>query len=337
MEDIKAIYFDGLSSTPNNISLSIINNLLTIKNKSSGESITFSDSEYKLFLPVGKTDFKILLNNGNKIFFKYDNDIYKKLSKENSFFSKLADYSERNTRALLSIIFIAFISVLLIYKYALPVGVTLAKPLVPIKIKEITGDNVLKILDQGFLGKTNISKSKKKEILDKFIKFKSKINYNAKVKIYFRDGKKMGANAFAILPNKIILTDQLVRKLKVEEIIAVMAHELGHLKEDHGTEAMLRHSFLAGLSLLIIGGDPGTIQAVALGVAESGYSRAQEKEADFTGIDFLNQARINKNLLADALDALFGDFKEEESGFAEKYLSSHPGTAERTEYIRNLK
>ena len=55
--------------------------------------------------------------------------------------------------------------------------------------------------------------------------------------LLFRDGGKFGANAFALPSGKIIVTDQLASLLNDEQIVGVLAHELGHVVYRHGMRA----------------------------------------------------------------------------------------------------
>ncbi len=77
----------------------------------------------------------------------------------------------------------------------------------------------------------------------------------SRIQVQFRDGAgSFGANTFALPAGTIVVTDQLVNKaLHDDEIVAVIAHEIGHVVYRHG----MRNAFQASLigllpSLLLV-------------------------------------------------------------------------------------
>lgn len=61
------------------------------------------------------------------------------------------------------------------------------------------------------------------------------VNY----RLLFRRGGRVGADAFALPSGAIIVTDELIALAKHEyEVVAVLAHEIGHVRNRHG----LRHA-----------------------------------------------------------------------------------------------
>ena len=60
-------------------------------------------------------------------------------------------------------------------------------------------------------------------------------------RVIFRSGKTLGANVFSFPDGTIIFTDQLVKLAESEqELIAMLAHELGHLHYQHGMQTLNR-------------------------------------------------------------------------------------------------
>ena len=120
-----------------------------------------------------------------------------------------------------------------------------------------------------------------------------------------------------------------------DEVAGVLAHEMGHVVEHHGTEAVVR---AAGLSLIfqIFAGDASGL--VGLGAAagqfliEMSYSRSDEAEADESAVDILTAADIRTDGLATFFERL-----DRETGDAVVKLAmlySHPLSSDRAEAIR---
>lgn len=169
-------------------------------------------------------------------------------------------------------------------------------------------------------------------------------------RIEFRDGGWIGANAFAIPGGVIVATDQLVDiEQDDEHIAAVLAHEIGHLQNRHGSRQILQSS-LVGLLAAAFAGDASTLTSVVVGAPTmliySGYSRDFEREADRYAFGLLRETGRSPHLFGEALAKLENarpaarhDSEEcKAEGVPESpkrarvklgYLSTHPDTAER--------
>lgn len=83
--------------------------------------------------------------------------------------------------------------------------------------------------------------------------------------IYVIDGSKRSSKSNAYFsgfgPKKrIVLFDTLIADLETEELVAVLAHEIGHYKHKHTLQMLALSTFQTGMILFIFG--------VALGVPE---------------------------------------------------------------------
>lgn len=84
---------------------------------------------------------------------------------------------------------------------------------------------------------------------------------NAKFKIdniYVIDGSKRSSKANAYFsglgPKKrVVLYDTLIEEMETEEIVAVLAHEIGHYKKKHIISNLIMSVSLTGLSLFLLG------------------------------------------------------------------------------------
>lgn len=157
--------------------------------------------------------------------------------------------------------------------------------------------------------------------------------------VQFRKCRRVGANAFALPDGTIVMTDEMVALAGGdEELAAILAHEVGHVRERHGLRMALQ---AAGVAALVTGitGDAVSISSLApilpIVLLQSGYSRRFEEEADAFALAQLRAARIPARRFADVLERLeaerAGQSWNESSG---GYLSTHPATKERVERAR---
>jgi Zn-dependent protease with chaperone function len=146
--------------------------------------------------------------------------------------------------------------------------------------------------------------------------------------LHFRASRALGANAFALPGGNVVVTDQLVQLARHDrEVLAVIAHELGHVERRHSLRLALQ-SIGAGVLLVAITGDIGSFSDLAAGLPslllQSGYSRDMEREADAYALVWLGATCIPPQHFADILNRL-----DKSTPDAAGLLASHPGTGER--------
>ena len=124
-------------------------------------------------------------------------------------------------------------------------------------------------------------------------------------KLLFRKGGSIGANAFAVPNNTIVLTDELVKLAKHDnEILAVLAHEQGHLKERHSLQQALR-GIGTGVFLLAVTGDAADfLDSLPIILVSAQYSQAFELEADLYAVNELKRLSVPPGHLSDFLQRL---------------------------------
>jgi predicted Zn-dependent protease len=138
-------------------------------------------------------------------------------------------------------------------------------------------------------------------------------------------------NAFALPGDTVVLTDELVLALDEEALMAVMAHELGHVQHKHVMRRWVSSSMLSSLLQLTAGhssagGKMGSFAGQAL--IGSAYSRQDETQADFYAVDLLKKVGVNPLAFAKAMQ-FFQKIEKEKAAVAGNWTSSHPGTQER--------
>ncbi len=112
----------------------------------------------------------------------------------------------------------------------------------------------------------------------------------------------MGMNAAAIPNNTIIVTDELVKISGTdEEVLAVLAHEQGHLVQKHSMQKVISNLGVAGLFALVTGDLSDVVTASVVVLTDAGYSQAIELDADDYAMQHLHQQQISSIHLSNFL------------------------------------
>lgn len=224
-----------------------------------------------------------------------------------------------------------------LYRFALPAMVEVAVAVTPPVVPQLMSEAALASLDQSVLAPTELAEARQAAIRSDFHELADVARQGAAgFDLQFREGGAIGPNAFALPDGTIIVTDELVRLAgdRTDMVLAVLAHEIGHVEQEHSLRQLYRAAGLVGL-VMLIGGDIGAgaeellVQGSAL--LTLSYSRAQEAEADRYSVDLMRKTGRDPKALVPFFEILqqrFGD-----TGSAD-FLSTHPATPARIEAIR---
>ncbi|MDR3265306.1 MAG: M48 family metallopeptidase [Synergistaceae bacterium] len=117
-----------------------------------------------------------------------------------------------------------------------------------------------------------------------------------------------------------------------DEIAGVLGHEVGHVKRGHYDRSVRRNVGWSVLGSILgkAGGLAGAAGSVGMNLAESGFSREQEVEADDYGMDLSVKAGYSPWGLYNAMKSFKDNgFKTEPNGF-----NSHPPTDRRLRHLQ---
>ncbi|HAC64874.1 MAG TPA: peptidase M48 [Cyanothece sp. UBA12306] len=132
-------------------------------------------------------------------------------------------------------------------------------------------------------------------------------------------------NAFALPGGKIFINAGAIAKTNSEaEIAGLIAHELAHTVLSHGFQQMTQGSFAGSVVQYIpyVGGIAGNLIVL-------NYSRGMEKQADQFGTRLLAAS----GYAADGMRNLMVIMEAEDKNSPPAWLSSHPDTSDRVEYL----
>ncbi len=206
---------------------------------------------------------------------------------------------------------------------------------IPLGVDETIGEESLAVLDRVAFSPSTVAESRQAEIRADFDKMVTDMEPPMGGHLVFRSGDLFGANAFALAGNTVILTDELVELAEHdEEIIAVLAHEMGHIQHRHVMKHVARNAIVAVLLAAYVGdvsaitGAAATMPAV---LDSMRHSRAFEREADRVARDYLVSVGIAPSRLGDLLARLMAQCPDCEE--IPLYLSTHPPLDDRVEAL----
>ena len=144
-------------------------------------------------------------------------------------------------------------------------------------------------------------------------------------------------NAFALPGGFFYVNSGLILRAQEEsELAGVMAHEISHVTARHGTKQATKGEMmqLATIPLMLLGpggwAGYGIYQALNLAIPLSylKFSRDDEREADFLGLQYMYKAGYDPNAYVTFFERIQADEKRR-PGTIPKFFSTHPPTPER--------
>ncbi|MBE9039632.1 M48 family metalloprotease [Oscillatoriales cyanobacterium LEGE 11467] len=134
-------------------------------------------------------------------------------------------------------------------------------------------------------------------------------------------------NAFALPGGKIFIHTGAITRANTEaELAGLLAHEVAHAVLSHGYEGVMTNLLLSNVGREI---PLGNILSTLVSLD---HSRSQETQADILGTRVLNSA----GYAADGLRNLMATLYEEHGSRGPSFLSTHPASDDRVEYMEEL-
>lgn len=149
-----------------------------------------------------------------------------------------------------------------------------------------------------------------------------------------RRGDPGFVNALALPGGTVYVFDGLVRCLDDDEVMAVLAHELAHVRQRHAVRGLLRDAGGVALASVVFGDWSSVVGGAAAGIGSLAYSRDAEREADAMALKTLTAIGTPRAALARA----FAKLGHCVPGASEPpaIFSTHPPTDERIEAAGGL-
>jgi len=325
----EALFFDGRSSRASAITVIRDTRGNLTLDPGDGETRLVSARAYSTLRPVGRSPIILRFEGGEEVHIPTDDRSREVFGLGVPKVTRVIEAIENRPLSVVSVVVVALGVAIASYIYGLPILAEKIAPRVPVAIKREIGSQGFAFLDKVMFMSSNLGEDQQRRPRDIVGRLQAVVTLPLAPRVVTRrmgqDGKD-AANAMAILPDTIVATDKLVLQLDDAELEAVLAHEMGHLSFDHGTQSLVRGSAVSIATLVLFGGDPGVFQALAINLIDSKNSRDHEKQADRFALDALARGGRDPMALHRALKKISEG--HDESGLG-SYLSSHPMPEER--------
>ena len=224
-------------------------------------------------------------------------------------------------------------------EFGLPVMARSIAQAIPVSMEKSMGEQVLNGMDRVFFKPSQLPPARVKQLKKEFTNFIRHNGGSYHYRILFRKSKQIGANAFALPSGIIVFTDDMVTLAKDDrELLAVLAHEMGHVEQRHTLRHVLQDS-IAVVLLVMVTGDVHSASSLVASIptllVQAKFSRQFEDEADAYAAQALQKQDMSPHWLGSILARLE---KNRKGGYSvPNFLASHPTTPERIQHLKNLK
>jgi Zn-dependent protease with chaperone function len=330
---MRATYFDGRTAHAHPVTLAIDDGNLLV----SGEGISRQD-------PIGAVNVSDVLGSTFRVL-QFVDGASCEVADNDAFATMLAGQGvapsrvsawERSWRPALAALVIVLVTGFIGYRYGLPLFAERAANALPESMLNRVSFEMQHALDKTVFSKTKLSGQRMVPLLNAFDALA--LPDHRLLTLEFRDAGSLGANAMALPSGAIFMTDQLVALTSDDRVLmAVIAHEAGHVKRRHGLRQIIQGATVGALVTWYFGDFSALGAAAPASLLQAKYSRDLEREADAYAVQVLKMNNLPVSLLADALELIqnsHGPEGKEDAG-ALAYLSTHPATSERLAWLRS--
>jgi Zn-dependent protease with chaperone function len=330
-----ATYFDGRQSIAHPVMLALENDYLNV----TGDAVTRHDpiESIEIAPALGRTPRTLRFSDGASCEVTDVaalREMLAVLGRDRSLVTRLSEHAGWIVTAGLTLVFTLVVA----YLYAVPAIAEAIANRMPAAAVRRVGDHALNFLDIAVFTRSEIPPDRQGKIIEAFQLLRLPPSPdNIRGRLVFRKSDALGANALALPSGVIVVTDDLVKLVSDDrQIIAVLAHESGHLAHRHSLRLLLQNSVVA-LALTWYVGDTSMILATApTALLTAKYSRDFEHDADAYAAAVLRDNGLSPSDLADILERLETAHRPRRPGQppVRDYLSTHPLTSERIAFLR---
>lgn len=339
--EVDALYFDGRSSRVRAVRLSLAEGQLVLR----GEGLERREALAVLRLsePLGRSPRLITFPDGAHCEVPDDAVFRGLLARSGYRDASVVRWQFSRTAVLASLAALAACLVLA-HQWLLPQLARRVAEGVPEALTARLSDEALAMLDVNVFTPSRLPVARQQALTERVLALGQPDTPTVRPHLVFRRGGLMGANALALPSGLIVVTDELVALARSDdEILGVLAHEIGHVSQRHGLRLAIESSAV-GLFAAWYLGDLSTLMAgVPAALAQAHYSRRFEREADESAARLMGANGISPAALANILERMEVPADVGRGGGPEGvkphpapagYFSTHPLTEERIRYLR---
>jgi Zn-dependent protease with chaperone function len=342
MKSASVAYFDGKVSTRREVLFILDGEQVTIRGE--GVDRSYQVTDIRIPPAVGSVRRTVRLPDGGMC--ELDDTellVALELAAGTANPERLIHRWEKSLPLALTVVVLTALLVTLFVRYGVPALARHAALVLPPATEIAMGKEALATLDRMLMKPTTLKKERRDELTALFRRVAGPGEREAGYRLEFRSCPAIGANAFALPSGIVVMTDGLVELARDdEEISAIFAHELGHVRGRHILRHMLQSS-AAGLIVATITGDLVSITSLAATlptmVVNASFSKEFEREADDAALAWMKASGVPPRRYAEILGRLQAQLDSKTGAAFDKkhparnYLSSHPDTGDRIRRI----
>jgi len=333
MTFLKGNYFDG--SQPINIPAQMEFTDREVMLSAGSICEQYSISDLMVSPRIGSTDRFINVPNGGQ--FACADSTFLDILPQESPSEGFVAWLEKRWGIALACIALILGALLAGYFLGLPIAAEHIANRIPMETEQSLGNQAVKWLEnQKWLEPTALDTDIRNTIADGFISICSDLPMKNYYQLEFRSSRILRANALALPGGTIIVTDDMVKMGETpEEVLAILAHEIGHVESRHAVRNILQQSIIAA-AVTIITADAASLSTVVTSLpmllAQTRYAREFETAADDFAFKLLKRKGYSPEAFASIMERIAKKEGYKPAGFA--YVSTHPLTTERINRAR---
>lgn len=313
----QANYFDGIKASYKPVLVRVAEHIKQISFDVDGATFAFNMADLEVQAKLGSAKRLINLPNGGLLEAADVSELEAAMPSKISAFWRGLHYLENHLGWVFVAMLLTVFAGWMFLQFGVPRMAEYVADITPPSMEVKIGEQVLAGLDSqvGYFSPSKAEPQRKASVTAALNKLCATLNSKTaktcpQYRLEFRDGGDLdqggiGANAFALPGGIMVMTDQLLTLSKSDtEVIAVLAHELGHVNQRHAFRQSLQ-GVLAGLILAAITGDVSSVASgLPAALMQMKYSRAHETEADMFALNAMQTACLPPKAFADILQRL---------------------------------
>ena len=312
----QADYFDGLSARAKPVLVRVLADTKQLAFDVVGYTYTFELADLQVQAKLGKAKRLIDLPDKSRLEAADIGELEAAMPSKTSAFWRGLHYLENHLGWVLVALLATVFAGWLFLQFGVPKLAEYVAKATPPSMEKKVGEQALQGLDSqiGYFSPSKADPARKASINAALNQLCVAIKDCPQYQLEFRDGGMIGANAFALPGGYMVVTDQIIALSKNDtEIVAVLAHELGHVKQRHAFRQSLQ-GVLSGLILAAITGDVSSIgSGLPAVLMQMRYSREHEAEADMFALNAMQKACLPPKAFADILLRLEAQMRDGEA------------------------
>lgn len=307
---VKGVWFDGVTSAMIPATVEVLDGGQVVLRVQGRAPQSYAFDQLTISPRLGKTPRYIYMGEGGK-FETSDNDpidVWVKQYRGSVWDSLIHRWESQWHTVVASLAMVVFFGWAVVV-YGLPAVSERIAFWLPDEVPQLVGEHALSTLDDAFFKASSLPEDEQQRVLDHF---QPALNQypDLPLRVLFRDGGAIGPNAFALPDGTLIFTDQMVALARDDdELLAVLAHEIGHVAERHSMQAVVRTSMLGFLIMAVTGdvsASSDVLLAVPLMMMELSHSRKFERQADDFSLRYMQAHDVNPESFVRIMSRLEG-------------------------------